>query len=135
MDFFNRELCENTYNIYYIFFLGRIVHVITRHIHHNPVAYGPNPEKFNPNHHVKSPAYRPERHFLAFGMGKKACPGRFLAVNEVKIAMHVMLLNYDIRSVSGKYVEQKKMGGYVLVPDEGLIFEKRKVKTSFTNEF
>ncbi|CAB4421806.1 unnamed protein product [Rhizophagus irregularis] len=114
---------------------GRIVHVITRHIHHNPIAYGPNPEKFNPNHHAKSPAYRPERHFLAFGMGKSACPGRFLAVNEVKIAMHVILLNYNVRSESGKYVEQKKVGGYILVPDEGLIFEKRKVKTSFTNEF
>ncbi|CAG8438908.1 18939_t:CDS:10 [Rhizophagus irregularis] len=114
---------------------GRIVHVITRHIHHNPTAYGPNPEKFNPNHHAKSPAYRPERHFLAFGMGKSACPGRFLAVNEVKIAMHVILLNYNVRSESGKYVEQKKVGGYILVPDEGLIFEKRKVKTSFTNEF
>lgn len=68
-------------------------------------------------------------------MGKSACPGRFLAVNEVKIAMHVILLNYNVRSESGKYVEQKKVGGYILVPDEGLIFEKRKVKTSFTNEF
>jgi len=101
------------------------------------MAFGPNPEKFNPNHHKKSPATRPERNFLAFGMGKKACPGRFFAVNEVKIAMYFILLKYNVRSVSGKYIEQKKKGGYVLVTDEGLIFEKRKKVTAspFMSEF
>ena len=100
--------------------------MITRHIHLDPKAYGSNPEKFNPNHHVKSPAVRPERNFLAFGMGKQACPGRYFAVNEVKIAMHFMLLKYNIRSVCGKHIEAKIKGEYVLVSDEGLIFEKRK---------
>ena len=33
---------------------------------------------------------------LAFGHGKHACPGRFFAANEVKIALIMMLLQYDI---------------------------------------
>ncbi|KZL66609.1 cytochrome P450 monooxygenase [Colletotrichum tofieldiae] len=32
---------------------------------------------------------------IAFGHGKHACPGRFLAANEIKIALCYMLLNYD----------------------------------------
>lgn len=36
---------------------------------------------------------RPEQ--IAFGHGKHACPGRFLAANEIKIAMCHMLLKYD----------------------------------------
>ncbi|RIA86176.1 cytochrome P450 [Glomus cerebriforme] len=109
---------------------GRIIHVITRHIHYDPKTYGPNPEKFNPNHHINSPATRPERNFLAFGMGKQACPGRFFAVNEVKIAMHQILLRYNIKSASGKYIEQKRKGGFGLVSDDGLLFEIRKNKNN-----
>ncbi|KAK2745533.1 hypothetical protein FQN57_003658 [Myotisia sp. PD_48] len=34
--------------------------------------------------------------FLGFGFGKNACPGRFFALNEMKIFMAHMLLNYEI---------------------------------------
>lgn len=36
---------------------------------------------------------RPEH--IAFGHGKHACPGRFFAANEVKIALCHLLLKYD----------------------------------------
>ena len=32
----------------------------------------------------------------AFGHGQHACPGRFFATNEIKIALLVILLKYDI---------------------------------------
>jgi hypothetical protein len=38
--------------------------------------------------------------------------------------MHFILLQYNVRSVSGKYVEQKRKGEYMVASDEGLIFEK-----------
>ncbi|PGH15783.1 hypothetical protein AJ79_02163 [Helicocarpus griseus UAMH5409] len=38
---------------------------------------------------------------LGFGFGKHACPGRFFAANEVKIALCHMLLKYDIRLAEG----------------------------------
>jgi cytochrome P450 len=34
---------------------------------------------------------------IAFGLGRYACPGRFFAAHEVKIAMCHILLKYDIK--------------------------------------
>lgn len=33
--------------------------------------------------------------FLSFGLGKHACPGRFFALNELKMAIAHMVLHYD----------------------------------------
>ncbi|KXL46850.1 hypothetical protein M433DRAFT_4754 [Acidomyces richmondensis BFW] len=44
---------------------------------------------------------------LGFGLGTHACPGRFFAANEIKIAMCFMLLKYDFRHVPG--MEPPKM--------------------------
>nr|A0A1B4XBI1.1 RecName: Full=Cytochrome P450 monooxygenase sdnQ; AltName: Full=Sordarin/hypoxysordarin biosynthesis cluster protein Q [Sordaria araneosa]BAV32161.1 cytochrome P450 monooxygenase [Sordaria araneosa] len=53
---------------------------------------------------------------LAFGHGMHACPGRFFAANEVKIAMIKILLGYDIKFADG--VEPKVMvHGITLDPD------------------
>lgn len=38
---------------------------------------------------------------LGFGHGQHACPGRFFAANEVKIAMCHLLLKYDLALVPG----------------------------------
>ncbi|KAH0426574.1 cytochrome P450 [Colletotrichum camelliae] len=38
---------------------------------------------------------------LGFGHGQHACPGRFFAANEVKIAMCHLLLKYDVELVPG----------------------------------
>ncbi|KAF4633233.1 hypothetical protein G7Y89_g4886 [Cudoniella acicularis] len=35
--------------------------------------------------------------FLGFGFGKHACPGRFFALNELKVFMALLLLNYDVQ--------------------------------------
>src|SRR4051812_48404223 len=39
----------------------------------------------------------PSPSLMAFGYGQHACPGRFFASNEVKIALCCMLLKYDFR--------------------------------------
>ncbi|KZL83889.1 cytochrome p450 [Colletotrichum incanum] len=38
---------------------------------------------------------------LTFGYGRHACPGRFFAVNEIKMIMATFLLNYDLMNVAG----------------------------------
>lgn len=38
---------------------------------------------------------------LAFGHGQHACPGRFFAANEVKIALITILLKYDVALMDG----------------------------------
>jgi cytochrome P450 len=110
----------------YIFFLGRLIQIITQQIYFDPKAYGPDPEKFNPSHHLKSPATRPERNFILFGTGKLLCPGRFFALYKFKVAMHRILLKYNFRTASGKRAEPRRIGAYVFPSDEGIIFEKRK---------
>ncbi|RIA99441.1 cytochrome P450 [Glomus cerebriforme] len=104
---------------------GRVFKIFTQQIHHDPKAYGPTPEKFNPNNHKNSLAHRPERNFLAFGMGREACPGRFFAVNELKVALHFIILKYNVKNVSGKRIKPKRIGGFVLPSDDGMIFEKK----------
>lgn len=37
----------------------------------------------------------------AFGHGQHSCPGRFFAINEVKVAMAHMLMKYDWRLAEG----------------------------------
>jgi cytochrome P450 len=78
-----------------------------------------------------SPASRAEKSFLPFGLGKHACPGRQFAINEIKIALHYLLLKYDIRKSSSEKIKPKIYGAYKLPSDEGLIFEKRVCKYSF----
>jgi cytochrome P450 len=65
----------------------------------------PNPDKFDASrflrlreqpgneNHWQLTTTRPEQ--IAFGHGKHACPGRFLAANEIKIAFCHLLLKYD----------------------------------------
>lgn len=43
--------------------------------------------------------------FLGFGFGKHACPGRFFALNEMKIFIAHMIINYDLQPLSKKRPE------------------------------
>lgn len=38
---------------------------------------------------------------LSFGYGKHACPGRFFAVNEIKMILARILLHYDVKMPDG----------------------------------
>ena len=37
--------------------------------------------------------------FLTFGHGKHACPGRFFAVQEIKLLLLTIILNFDIQHI------------------------------------
>ena len=47
---------------------------------------------------------------LGFGHGKHACPGRFFAANEVKIALIYLLLRYDWRLPEGAEPKPRRHG-------------------------
>jgi cytochrome P450 len=42
-------------------------------------------------------ATTPSEEHLGFGHGVQACPGRFFAVNEIKLIMVYFLLNFDFK--------------------------------------
>jgi cytochrome P450 len=58
---------------------------------------------------------RPEH--IAFGHGKHACPGRFLAANEIKIALCHMLLKYEWKLSPSTTVPKAIANGIMLDSD------------------
>lgn len=60
----------------------------------------------------------------AFGHGQHACPGRFFAVNEAKIALAHLILKYDFRVV-GKAPKPEKIG-LQLMADSKAVLEVRR---------
>ncbi|KAI9375670.1 cytochrome P450 [Aspergillus egyptiacus] len=71
----------------------------------------PSPEKFiptrflslreTPGHETSAQLVSPSPEHLGFGLGKHACPGRFFAANEIKIALCHILLKYDVKLSEG----------------------------------
>ncbi|KAL4790515.1 cytochrome P450 [Aspergillus venezuelensis] len=72
----------------------------------------PSPYKFDPyrflklreqpGHETSAQLVSPSPEHMGFGFGKHACPGRFFAANELKIALCHILLKYDFRLPEGE---------------------------------
>ncbi|KAJ7631832.1 cytochrome P450 [Mycena polygramma] len=52
----------------------------------------------------------PDVDYLAFGLGRHACPGRFFAANEQKLMMAHLVLTYDIKLKSAVRPEDEWVG-------------------------
>lgn len=64
---------------------------------------------------------------MGFGYGLHACPGRFFAAEEIKIALSHMLMNYDLRLIPGCDIEPRRLGFSLLAnPTAKLAVRKRK---------
>ncbi|RGB38432.1 cytochrome P450 [Rhizophagus diaphanus] len=89
---------------------------------------GPNPQSFEPFRHLNTnaSASKVSKNYVIFGGGKHACPGRQLAVNEIKFFLHNIILKYNLRTESGKIEGPKMIGTIKLPSNAGIIFEKRK---------
>ncbi|RHZ60191.1 hypothetical protein Glove_357g5 [Diversispora epigaea] len=107
---------------------GRIVQTYLMDIHYNPEAYGPEPRTFFPNHGLENnlSASRTDKNLFMFGSGRHACPGRFFAVNEIKVGLHKIILKYQVKTPSGKTEKKIRVGPVAYPPIAGLIFENRK---------
>ncbi|KAL3447607.1 cytochrome P450 [Aspergillus insuetus] len=84
----------------------------------DPSVY-PSPEKLNPyrflklrdtpGHESSAQLVSPSPEHMGFELGKHACPERFFAANELKIAFCHILLKYDIRFLE-KWKDPKPFG-------------------------
>ncbi|KAF2157929.1 cytochrome P450 [Myriangium duriaei CBS 260.36] len=64
---------------------------------------------------------------MLFGHGQHACPGRFFASNEIKIALCHFLLKYDMKLVDGEERPQDlEFEGTSLVNPDGRIMMRRR---------
>jgi cytochrome P450 len=88
---------------------------------------GSNPETFDAFRHLKRgiPATKVERAFLSFGLGKHACPGRWLAVHNVKVFMSKIIREFDVHTVDGRRPPNVVILGNGLPGRHPLIFKKK----------
>lgn len=69
---------------------------------------------------------------LGFGLGNQACPGRFLAVNNLKLMLAKLLIGWDIELEKNgvKYNggrPETKYNDFSVVPPEGFTVKLRKL--------
>lgn len=88
----------------------------------NPDAY-PSPDTFDAYRFLRkreagdkfSQFVQSGPDYSVFGGGRHLCPGRFLAGNELKLALTHILLKYDIRLATGYKSKPLQMGVYKIV--------------------
>lgn len=79
-----------------------------------------NPETYDPYRFLKLRQVPNREHFtplvsvspehMGFGIGKHACPGRFFAVNEMKIVLCHILLKYELKLADGAVPQIRRYG-------------------------
>ncbi|CAG8690217.1 12980_t:CDS:2, partial [Ambispora leptoticha] len=107
---------------------GRAVSIYLNPIYHDEKLQGANATEFDGRRYLEkeSSATQIGRDFLPFGLGRHACPGRFLAINEIKILMSEIILRYKITPINPPPRKKVLKAGFVKFnEDEGLIFERR----------
>lgn len=87
----------------YVLPKGTVVNINTEDVYYSPELQGPNPREFNAWRFVGTDkgAARIGPDMIAFGLGRHACPGRFFAVHEMKIALSLILKRYSVRFPDG----------------------------------
>lgn len=110
---------------------------VTLEAYRNPERY-PDPDVYNPRRFLDLRS-RPGQEkrwqlvstsadHLGFGHGEHACPGRFFASNEVKIALVHLLMKYDWKLPEGRRPSDVVKGGSETGVDghARIIFRRRK---------
>lgn len=61
---------------------------------------------------------------MPFGSGSSICPGRFFAMNEIKLFVILALVYFDMDIMEDKQLGQNKdrIGLGILLPDSDIIF-------------
>ncbi|KAB8277388.1 cytochrome P450 [Aspergillus minisclerotigenes] len=97
----------------------------------------PNPLEFDgyrflklrevPGHESSAQVVSPSPEHMGFGFGRHACPGRFFAINEVKIALCHILLKYEFKLPDGTVPRARKFGvSFNSDPTTNLMIRRRQ---------
>jgi hypothetical protein len=63
--------------------------------------------------------------FLTFGLGRWACPGRQLAVHEIKIMVYLLFSKFDIRVKEGSFKVNNPINTTSVPPEATLLLRRR----------
>ncbi|KAF9920251.1 hypothetical protein FBU30_009964 [Linnemannia zychae] len=109
---------------------GEKVSINCRSIHLNDNLQGDEANEFRPWRFVgkNSGATKATKEYLAFGLGRYTCPGRFLAIHDLKILCMIIVSKYSLITAD----DNTKVPGMLFLPiayDKmpGLYFTSRKV--------
>ncbi|KAK2606638.1 hypothetical protein N8I77_005372 [Diaporthe amygdali] len=109
----------------------------------NPELY-PEPEKFDgyrflrareePNAENKYQSVTTGTDFTFFGHGTHACPGRFLATNEIKLLVIYLLLHYDWELPKTQGLLPTMSAGIFMQPDgrQKALYKRREPEVDIT---
>ncbi|MFC7310438.1 cytochrome P450 [Streptomyces monticola] len=76
--------------------------VLTIMLHRDPVAWGPDPEAFDPDRFEPAAVRsRPAHVYKPFGTGARACIGRQFALHEATLVLGLLLRRYDLHPDPG----------------------------------
>jgi len=115
---------------------GHFVAVASYATHRDPKNY-PNPEEFQPfrfadmrdeGDSIRHQTVSVGLDWVNFGGGRHSCPGRFLAVYQLKSMLAHVLLNYDVKMPNDGPRPKNFWFGHHIVPNmtAHVLFRKRK---------
>ncbi|KAH9890793.1 cytochrome P450 [Xylariomycetidae sp. FL2044] len=116
----------------YLLKKGGVVLMPNGVIHSDPYLWGPTTNHFNHRRFLKTKGRETTRHpaaaFRGFGGGHVLCPGRHFASTEILSFLALLLLRFDVRPVSGQWVQPEKN----MVVDRACPLPKKDVQIELT---
>jgi cytochrome P450 len=83
-------------------------------------------EKESQSAHIKGiTAATTSDHFMHFGHGRYACPGRFFAIQEVKLLLAYLIINYEVKLYATR-PPNSWLGDIILPPAKATMMVRRK---------
>lgn len=95
--------------------------------HEHPDNYGEDGKRFDGFqwHRKNKPAAQGSHDFISFGLGRFACPGRHLAICEIKMVLVTLFDNFDVQVRPNTYKITDHLNT-TAVPPEGILEISRK---------
>lgn len=86
------------------------------------------PLTFDPERALRAakPAHMASESYLTFGLSRWACPGRFLAVAEMKLLVASLLFEYDVRLQDNTYTIRDPITTTAVAPLGTLLLDRRQ---------
>lgn len=95
--------------------------------HEHADHYGPDGTTFRGFqwHEQGKPAVQGNNDFISFGIGRWGCPGRHLAIAEIKIILISLFAKYDVQLKDGDFSTPDPMNATSVAPEAVIVVSRR----------
>ncbi|KAF2967787.1 hypothetical protein GQX73_g5759 [Xylaria multiplex] len=111
----------------YVLPKGAICFVLASRAHRHSDNYGATDDVFDGFQWAKNgpPVVQTSTDFLTFGLGRWACPGRQLAVHEIKIVLYMLFTKFDIKLKENTFRVIDPINTITIAPEATLLLRCR----------